>query len=203
MPKHRRCYRITTQAFALKVHGISPACFRLIQFSNCLNLLHERNLLITKNYIGLESEYLSVLKEFSLTFKDLDRHVILQMDEVHICSDASYKGGKIIGSIDKPEDPQTTVFSIMVSSLMTKLSTIVRVVPLGSSSAEALFPIVTKSISDIESCIFYVDAVYTDNYPLNVSLYKLFPQITKHYYPKSNIHVTHLETLFYFLTLFI
>ena len=171
--KHGRRYSVTTQVFPLKVHGISPACFRLIQSSNCLNLPHERNLLKIKNSIGLENEYLSVLKEFSSTFKDLERHVILQMDEVHIRSDASYKGGKIIGSIDHPEDPPTTVFSIMVSSLMTKFSTIVRLVPLGSSSAAALLPIVIKTISDIESCNLYVDAICTDNYPLNVSLYKL------------------------------
>ena len=28
---------------------------------------------------------------------DSERHVILQMDEVHIRGDASYKGGKVIG----------------------------------------------------------------------------------------------------------
>ena len=43
--KHGRRYSVTTQVFSLKVHGISPACFRLIQSSNCLNLPHERNLL--------------------------------------------------------------------------------------------------------------------------------------------------------------
>ena len=37
VPKDRRRYSITTQVFALKVHDISPACFRLIQFSSCLN----------------------------------------------------------------------------------------------------------------------------------------------------------------------
>ena len=96
------------------------------------------------------------------------------MDEVHIRSDVSYKGGRIIGYIDHPEDPPTTVFAIMVSSLVTKFSTIVRLVPLGSSSAAALFPIVSKTISDIESCNLYVDAVCTDNYPLNVTCF--FPK---------------------------
>ena len=57
---------------------------------------------------------------------------------------------------------------------MTRFSTIVRLVPLGSSSAMTLFPIVTKTISDIERCNIYVDAKCTDNYPLNVSLFKLF-----------------------------
>ena len=83
------------------------------------------------------------------------------MDEVLIRSVSSYKGGRINGSIDHPEDPPTTVYSIMVSSLMTKFSTIVRLVPLGSSSAAALLPIVIKTISGIESCNLYVDAVCT------------------------------------------
>ena len=82
------------------------------------------------------------------------------MDEVHIRSDGSYEGGRIIGSIEHPKDPPTTVYSIMVSSLMAKLSTIVRLVPLGSNSAAALLLIVIKTISDIESSNLYVDAVF-------------------------------------------
>ena len=50
------------------------------------------------------------------------------MDEVHIRGDASYKGGKIIGSIYHPKDPPPTVFSMMVSSFMKKNSTIVRLI---------------------------------------------------------------------------
>ena len=64
----------------IKVHGISPACFRLIQSSNCLNLPHERDLLKIKNPTGLESEYLSVLKEFSSKFKDLVRQAYYTLD---------------------------------------------------------------------------------------------------------------------------
>ena len=39
------------------------------------------------------------------------------MVEVHIRSEASYKGGRIVGSIEDPESPPTTVFSIIVYSL--------------------------------------------------------------------------------------
>ena len=42
------------------------------------------------------------------------------MDEVHIRSDASYKGGKILGAIDNPSDLPSTVFSMMISSLMKR-----------------------------------------------------------------------------------
>ena len=94
------------------------------------------------------------------------------MDEVHIRSDASFKGGKVWGGVDNPSDPPTTVFSMMISSLMKIFSTCL--VPLGSSSAADLYPIITKTICDIESCDLFVEAICTDNYPLNVSLFKLF-----------------------------
>ena len=177
--KSRRRYNILTQVFSLKIHGISPACYRLIQSSNCLILPHERNLIGIKNTLGIEGDYFQILKEITSKFSHRDRHVILQMDEVHIRSDASYKGGKVLGAIDNPSDPPTTVFSMMISSLMKKFSTIVRLIPLGSSSAADLYPIITKTIGDIESCDLFVEAICTDNYPLNVSLFKLFSYNTK------------------------
>ena len=116
------------------------------------------------------------------------------MDEVHIRSDAAYKGGRVIGSIDNPEDPPTTVFSIMISSLAARFSTIVRLIPLGSSSAEKLYPIIKSTIYDIEACDLFVEALCTDNYPLNVRLYKLFsadntlvPKVTHPCNPKRNL----------------
>ena len=42
---------------------------------------------------------------------------LMQMDEIHVKSDVTYKGGKIYGSSLSPEDPIKTVFAIMVSSL--------------------------------------------------------------------------------------
>ena len=139
--KHARRYNILTQVFSLKIHGISPACYRLIQGSNCIILPHERNLLKIKNSIGLESEYTKILEEVATTFNDLERHVILQMDEVHIRSDASYKGGRVIGSINNPDDPHTTV---------------------------------------------------SDNYPLNVRLYKFF-QLIRNWNQKYSTHAIHKE----------
>ena len=47
------------------------------------------------------------------------------MDEIHIKSDISYKGGRIFASNLTPEDPTKTVFEIMVSSLHKKWSCIV------------------------------------------------------------------------------
>ena len=79
------------------------------------------------------------------------------MDEVHIRSDASYKGGLVIGSIDNPDDPYTTVFSMMVSSLSTKFFSIVRLILLGSSSAETLYPLLNILFVILKLVVCYND----------------------------------------------
>ena len=73
------------------------------------------------------------------------------MDEIHVKSDLTYKAGKIIVDSLDPNDPTRTVFSIMVSSLFRKYSTIIRLLPLGSSSAQQLFPTIQSVINDIEN----------------------------------------------------
>ena len=80
--KSRRRYSTLTQVFSLKIHGISPACYRIIQSSNCLILPHERNLISIKNILGIEGDYSQILKEVTSKFSHRERHVILQMDEV-------------------------------------------------------------------------------------------------------------------------
>ena len=62
----------------------------------------------------------------------------------------------------------------MVSSLHKKWSCISRLIPCASITAEYLFPIIKSCILDIESCGLKVQIVSTDNYPLNVNLFKLF-----------------------------
>ena len=134
--KHARRYSILILVFSLKIHRISPACDRLVRGSKCRILPHGRNLLKIKSSIGLESEYTKILAEVASTINDLECHLILQMDEVHIRSDAFDKEGRVIESIGKPNDQHTTVFYMIVTSLLTKFSSIVQLIPLGSSSAQ-------------------------------------------------------------------
>ena len=46
--------------------------------------------------------------------------------------------------------------------------------PLGSSSAQQLFPTIKFVINDIKQCNLSVQVISTDAYPLNVNLFKLF-----------------------------
>ena len=74
----------------------------------------------------------------------------------------------------EPKDPTRTVFAIMVSSLHKKWSCISRLLPCASISAERIFPIIKSCSIDIENCSLRVQIISTDNYPLNVNLFKFF-----------------------------
>ena len=102
------------------------------------------------------------------------------MDEIHVKSDFSYTGGKIIGSSVNTElTPATTVLAYMVSNLCKKISTIVRLLPCSRTSASELLPITKQIISDIENCDLQVQVLCTEKYPLNVRLFKcLSPSAT-------------------------
>ena len=73
----------------------------------------------------------------------------------------------------------------MVSSLSKKWSSIVRLLPCANSSAVELFPIIKAVIQDVEACDLFVQVLCTDNYPMNVNIFKLFSpdRILKHTVP--------------------
>ena len=167
VPKNRRRYNILTQVLALKTHLITPACYKYLQQLPCLSLPHFNTLEKLYSSFGLESEFYPFLKQATHSFSEAEKHTI-QMDEIHVKSDISYKGSKKYGSSLSPEDPIKTVFAIMVSSLHKNWSTIVRLLPCESLSAEKIFPIITACVKDIERCGLFIDIISTDNYPPNV-----------------------------------
>ena len=61
----------------------------------------------------------------------------------------------------------------MVTSLCKKWSTVVRLLPIANPKASDLLPITQQIIRDVEHCDLFVDVIISDNYPLNVHLFKL------------------------------
>ena len=112
---------------------------------------------------GIENEFFSFLKLSIQSFSPEQRHVIFQMDEIHVKSDISYKGGKIFGSNLDVADPTKTVFAIMVSSLYKKWSCIVRLLPCASITAEKLFETINLVLLtlNIVACSFRYSLLIT------------------------------------------
>ena len=64
------------------------------------------------------------------------------MDEIHVKSEFTYKGGSIIESSQNDTEPAKNIFAFMVSSLSKKWSTIVRLLPCSNTSAMDIFPVI-------------------------------------------------------------
>ena len=109
---------------------------------------------------GLENDLCTFLSQVTSSFSPQEKNVVIQMDEVHVKSDISYKGGRIFGPNLSPDNPTRTVFVIMVSSLHKKWSCIARLIPCASINAEFIFPHVPHPSCDQMKLFFIFNFVY-------------------------------------------
>ena len=153
IPKNRRRYNIITLVMSIMTHLISPACYISLQTLECLSLPHIQTLNNLYSSFGIENDFSTYLTQATSSFSSVERNVIVQRDEiVHVKFNISYEGGKIFTPNLEAEDQTRTVFAIMVSSLHNKSSSISRLLPCGSISAEKIFPIIKQCVIDIENC---------------------------------------------------
>ena len=128
LPKQKYSYNVITLTLALKAQLISPACYSFLQTYLCLTLPHQSTLRNLTSKSGLEYEFKEFLIKSTAKFTKQQRQLVLNIDEVYVQSDFSYKGGKIYGSSSSNvEVAAKTVLAFMVTSLFEKcqvLSTI-------------------------------------------------------------------------------
>ena len=155
-----------------------------MQSLECISLPHPSTLRRLHSNIGIDRSFIDYLRVACQDFNEFKKHVLLQLDEIHVRSDYTYKGGKIFGSSfiqtnsSHPEnnffesDPANTVLAFQVTSLFTKWSEIVRLLPCCNAKSSDLLPVVKQVVIDIEKCGLKVVVICTDDYQLNVSLFK-------------------------------
>ena len=174
IPKNRRRYNLITQIMSIKTHLISPTCYIYFQSLECTTLLYVHKLDKLYSSFGLENDFCTYLTQATSCFSSKEKNVIVQMDQIHVKSDIAYKVGGIFAPNLNAEDPTRTKFAIMVFSLYKLWSCIIRLLPCASISAEKIFPTINSSIIEIEHCGLEVQIISTDNYPLNLNLFKDF-----------------------------
>ena len=153
-----------TLVLSLKAQLISSACYRYLQSLDCLCLPHLSTLRRLYFNIGLDTDFVDYLKVECQNVDKFKIHVVLQLDEIHVQSKYTYKGGRVFGSpFVNPDsitpmnqssdlDPAKTVLAFQISSLFSKWSEIVRLLPCCNPKSSDLLPIVKQVIIDIEGC---------------------------------------------------
>ena len=197
--KNNRQYNVLTLVLSLKTELISSSCYRYLQPLESLSLPHLFTLRRLYSNISLDINYIYYLKVASQDFNKFKKHVLLQLDEIHVRSDYAYKGGNIFGfsfiktdstnpenNYSSESDPAKTVLAFQVTSIFTKWSEIVRLLPCCNAKSSDLLPIVKQVIIDIEKCDLRVIVICTDDYQLNVSLFKSLADSTSLQLPCPN-----------------
>ena len=158
---------------ALKYHLIYSTCCNYLQSLNCIILPHPSTLRRFYGTIGLECELKTFLLASTLKFKNNQkRNFALLLDEIHVKSEFSYNGGRILGSLTTHTEVANTVLSFMISILCKKWSTVVRLLPCANSSAAQILPILHEVVKDVKLSSSNTNDLYR-YYPLNVKLFKL------------------------------
>ena len=89
------------------------------------------------------------------------------MDEIHVKAEFSYTVGRILVSSTTQNEANT------VLDIKFKMVSIIRLLLCAKPSAAQILTILHEVIKDVESCNLQIQVVCTDNYPLNVNLFKL------------------------------
>ena len=83
---------MVTMILSLKCHLSSSACYRQLRNMDCVSLPHESSLFRLYSNFGLGTDFLSYLRAETTDFNQYERHVYLNIDEIHVKSCISYKG---------------------------------------------------------------------------------------------------------------
>ncbi|KAI6651371.1 hypothetical protein LOD99_5338 [Oopsacas minuta] len=98
--KTRRLYNMATMILSLKCHLSSFTCYTQLRNKDCVFLPHESSLFQLYSNFGLDTDFLTYLRAETTEFNQYERHVCLNIDEIHVKSCNSCKGGRFIGTAE-------------------------------------------------------------------------------------------------------
>ena len=177
--------------FALSLHSKSAAAYREVRDSGALILPSERVLRDYKNYFkpkaGISTENIETLREKTKSFTDVQRYVVLIMDEMKIQSNLVYDkfSGDLIGFIDLG-DPMTNfscieedviathALAFLVRGLCTDIKHIIAYYFTGNVTSFQIMPLFWKAVSVLELSInLWVCAAVNDGASPNRQFFRL------------------------------
>lgn len=162
--KMGRRYHPQVIRFALSIHGKSPSACRELRDSGALILPSERVLRDYKNYFKpkaeINKENIECLREKTKHFTDLQRYVVLVMDEMKIQSNLVFDkvSGDLVGFVDlgdpvtnetfaEEESMATHALAFLVRGLCTDMKHIVSYYFTRDVTSFQIIPIFWKAVA--------------------------------------------------------
>ena len=190
--KMGRRYHPQIIRFALSLHGKSPSAYRELRDSGALILPSERVLRDYKNYFkpkaGINKENVESLREKTTSFSNVQRYVVLVMDEMKIQSNLVFDkfSGNLIGFVDLG-DPMTNfanlaeedhvashALAFLVRGFWTDLKHVIAYFFTGNATSFQLMPLFWRIVSVLEMSLnLWVCAAVNDGASPNRKFFRL------------------------------
>ena len=195
--KMGRRYHPQLVRFALSIHGKSPSAYRELRDSGALILPSERVLRNYKNYFkpkaGINQENIECIRDKTKHFTDLQRYVVLVMDEMKIQSNLVFDkvSGDLVGFVDlgdpmtndayaEEDSVATYALAFLVRGLCTDMKHIVSYYFTRDVTSFQIMAIFWKAVAVLElSLNLWVVAAVNDGASPNRKFFNLHSQLAK------------------------
>lgn len=176
----RRRYSSDMLRLALLLHGRSSACYKILYNMGRLILPHTATLrkltAIFDVNPGIDSlDHANYIKLKSSKLTEMQRHVVLQLDEIHVNANLAFAGGAITGAALNTEQVLAhSVQAFMISSLFCNEKEVVALCPVKDLKSEDLVGMLKKVLHLVQSNGFIVVCITADNNQMNAKAFKDF-----------------------------
>jgi hypothetical protein len=173
MFSQQKKYSCDTLLWAFKVFSSSSTAYNLIRSSMLTlpSMSYLRKLASVFNMecgVNTENSHQAYLRQKCQQMKPEERTVILMVDEIHVNSQISYKGGKLEGSAYNAAKAQATTTQVfMISSYRSKSKDIAAIIPVKNANAQVLHGLIVKVLHMLHVIGYLVICLISDNNRIN------------------------------------
>lgn len=182
--KHSKRYSPTTIISAFLIYMQSPAAYCCLRENCLLNLPHVKTLQAISSSFRisvdkpLENEHFLSATTRNLTARE--QYIILQVDEIYVKQNVSFKNGRLYGSAENSNSDcpfAKTVLAFLVSSAFGHFKEIVALVPVNKLTGDELSNLTKKVCLLLSKCNLKTLVIISDNNRINRVMFQKLSEL--------------------------
>lgn len=174
-----KCFSVSTLLKSFLIFNQSPAAYDVITSNKLLYLPSSRHLKRLKSSFKIsaetEIENVRYLKSLCENLSDLEKQVVLQVDEIYVNPSLQYRSGRLSGIAENDTtncEQARTIQAFLIASAFGNFKTVVSLVPVKKLTSSELHELILKNLELLNVCGFRVLSIVSDNNRVNQGMFK-------------------------------
>ena len=173
--KRRKNYSKDTLILAFMLNCQSPAAYNSLRNNGTLILPHPKYLQKLASNLNVsptsEKENIHFLHVMTSKLADIDKFVILSLDEVYVNPSLEYKNGKLVGqAVNNCLEEARTIQAFMVHSAYGSFKEVVSLTPVKALTGDYLTDLTLKVLKFVQESGLIVICIICDNSRVNKNM---------------------------------